>query len=114
MTLRCPLCRAPWPRRRLIELVPCCATCRLKLDRGERDYFLGAYSINLMFALTAAVGLAVAAILYALPIWWVYGAGLPVLGALTLGLYPVSRLLWLALDLRFRPAIERDFEGSAT
>jgi len=109
-TLRCPRCGRALPRRRLIDLAAYCPACRLKLDRGEPDYFLGAYSINLMFALVAAAGLAVAAVTFRLPSWSVYGVGLPMVAALAIGFHPVSRLLWLAFDLQFRPATDRDFE----
>lgn len=109
--VRCPRCGIPWPRRKVIDLVACCSTCRLRLDRGERDYFLGAYSINLMFALAGAIGLAVAANLFPLSSWAIYGVGLVVLAALVLVLYAVSRLLWLAIDLQFRPASDRDFDS---
>lgn len=113
-SLRCPLCGSSWPRTRWIDLAGCCAACRLRLDRGERDYYLGTYTINLMFALAAAVGLAVAAILVPLPSWAIYGVGLPALAALAIGLHPVSRLLWLATDLQFRRATERDFDADAS
>jgi len=108
--LRCPLCGAPWRRTRWVTLSPRCESCGLRVDRGESDYFLGSYTINLFWSLMAAVGIAVAAAL--LPGWslLIYGLVLPVLTALTIWLYPVSRLMWLAVDLLLRPMRPGDFE----
>ena len=60
--LRCPHCGARGFRRGWIDTVACCSRCGLRLDRGESDYFLGAYTINLVAALLLAVGLAVLAL----------------------------------------------------
>jgi hypothetical protein len=87
-----------------VRLDPRCRSCGLALDRGESDYFLGAYAINLMWALTLAIGLAVAAAFLPVAPVVVYALGLPVLAALVIGAYPLSRLMWLAVDLQFRPA----------
>ena len=73
------------------------------MDRGESDYFLGAYTINLIGALVLAVGLAVlAGVRPDWPRFWLYGLGLSAIVLFAFWFYPVSRLLWLAFDLAFR------------
>lgn len=109
--LRCPNCGAGGLRSGWIGTVARCPNCRLKLDRGESDYFLGAYTINLLGALVLAAALAVLAV--ARPNWprpMLYGAGLAAIVLFTLWFYPFSRLLWLAFDLSFRPARPNDFD----
>lgn len=92
-----------------MRLEPQCSVCGIAIDRGERDYFLGAYAINLMWALTLAIGLAISAVLLPMPQLLLYALGLPLLAVLVIGAYPISRLLWLAVDLQFRPAGPKDF-----
>ncbi len=83
------------------------------MDRGEPDYFLGSYTINLVGTLVLAGGIAVAAMLY--PEWppvAVDAMGIAVIAAFALWFYPFSRLLWLAFDLTFRPVRPSDFDRS--
>jgi hypothetical protein len=77
-------------------------------------YFLGSYTINLFAGLIAAVGLAVAAGLWPRHSLLIYVLVLPILTAVAIWLYPVSRLAWLAVDLVLRPARPADFTGNAT
>jgi len=107
--LRCPRCGAGWPRARLIRLAPRCGSCGLAIDRGERDYFLGSYTVNLVWSLMAAVGIAVASLAFPRSRSLVYGVGLTVLVAGAIVLHPLSRLMWLAMDLQLRPATPGDF-----
>ena len=82
------------------------------MDRGEADYFLGGYTINLFAALLLAVVVAVLAISH--PDWprfALYGAAIAAIVGFTLWFYPISRLLWLAFDLAFRGRSSRDFES---
>ena len=110
--LRCPHCGASWARSRIVRMAPRCGACGLGLDRGESDYFLGAYTINLLWALLAATAVAVAAVVFPVSPLLIYGLGIPAIAALAVWLYPRSRLVWLAVDLQFRPATARDFEAS--
>lgn len=83
-----------------------CEHCGLRYDRGERDFFLGAYMFNLVAAELAFVALLVIVIVATSPrtpwtaVTW--GSVAVVLGAPLL-LYPYTRALWLAFDLWFRP-----------
>lgn len=111
--MRCPHCGVGWRLARGVRLDPRCAACGMAIDRGERDYFLGAYAINLMWALTLAVGLAISAVLFPVPQLLLYVLGLPVLAALVIAAYPISRLVWLGVDLQFRPAVPKDFAADS-
>jgi uncharacterized protein (DUF983 family) len=109
--LRCPLCGTRWPREGWLRLAPQCPTCQLSLERHEGDFFLGAYTINLLLALFGAVGVVLVSVRFpGLPPVALYGGGAIGIIALALWLYPVSKLVWLAVDLQFRPAAERDFD----
>ena len=92
-----------------------CTACGLRFERArdeEHDFWLGAYTLN--FVLTEA--LFAAALLVALLVTWPRppwtllfygGAGLMVLTPIAF--YPLSKALWLAIDLVFRPAEPEDF-----
>lgn len=111
--MRCPYCGAAGLRSGWVGTVTHCPGCGLRMDRGEPDYFLGAYTINLIGALALGAGVAVVAV--ARPHWprpLVYGGGIAAIVLFALGFYPFSRLLWLALDLAFRGARSSDFDGN--
>jgi uncharacterized protein (DUF983 family) len=110
---RCPSCGAGPVIRRWIHAVPACPRCRLRLDRGEPDYFLGAIVFNMAFA----EGLFAAALLVVLLGTWpnppwdaLYYGGIVGLIVAPIVFYPYSKLLWLAFDLLFRPLRPEDFE----
>jgi uncharacterized protein (DUF983 family) len=112
---RCPNCGSGGIFRSYLHQSAACPSCGLRLDRGERDFFIGAYTINLIVAeLMVFFG----GILVLLRTWpdvpWtalMWGlAALMVAGPILL--YPLSRQVWLAFDLIFRPAEPSDFEGS--
>src|SRR6476620_2678619 len=45
---RCPNCGAPGIFRSYTELRDNCPNCGLRLHRGESDYFIGAYLLNIV------------------------------------------------------------------
>ena len=109
LTLRCPHCgrggggslfRTWWTTK------PTCPHCGFALDRGEPDFWIGGYAVNLV-----AAELIVTLILIGVTVakWpdvpWTFlqwgGAVLAVV--MPLLFFPVSRLLWLAWDYCFRP-----------
>jgi len=101
---------------RWIHTRPACPRCRLRLDRGEPDYFLGAIVFNMAFAegLFAAALLAVLVWTWPNPPWdALYYGGIVGLIAAPILFYPYSKLLWLAFDLLFRPLRPEDFEPPA-
>ena len=93
-----------------------CANCGFRFDRAEPDYYIGAYTINLIVAELLVVG---AMLIVMFSTWpdvpwetmpWAL-SGLAVLGPLVT--YPFSKSLWLAIDLLFRPAEPKDFLSSS-
>ena len=97
-------------------LRPACPQCRLRLDRGEPDYFVGALVFNMAFAEGLfALGLLAALVwTWPNPPWNVlYYGGIAAMILAPIVFYPYSKLCWLAFDLLFRPPQETDFEGPA-
>ena len=88
-------------------MVPACPSCGLALERKEEGYIVGAYMFNIIAAelVFAAVFITVLALLWPDPPWelltWT-GAVLMLL--MPVLFYPVSKTLFLAFDLIFRPA----------
>jgi uncharacterized protein (DUF983 family) len=109
---RCPNCGAGPVTVRWFGMVPACPGCRLLLDRGETDYFLGAIVFNMAFAEGMfAVGLlAVLLATWPTPPWdALYYGGIVGMILAPPFFYPFSKLCWLAFDLTFRPPGPADF-----
>ena len=109
---RCPNCGARRIFRNYFQQHDVCHSCSMKLDRGEKDFFIGAYTLNLIVAEMIVFFGGLAVLLGSWPdVPWTgltWGlAGLMV--AAPIILYPWSRQVWLALDLVFRPAEPDDF-----
>ena len=108
---RCPNCGAPGIFASYTELRANCPNCGLRLHRGESDYFIGAYLLNLvavelLFALLLAV---VVIATYPDTPWAAIqwgGVALIIFGAVIC--YPFTKSLWLAADLIFRPMTEEE------
>lgn len=90
--------------------------CGLIFERGESDYFIGAYLLNLIIAELIVVALMVGLVLATWPhvpwttvVWGIAALTIPA-AILT---YPFSRSLWLAVDLIFRPPEASDFAAGA-
>ena len=109
LALRCPRCgkggggslfRSWW------SLKPQCPHCGFALDRGEPDFWIGGYAVNLVLAELIVTLVLLAIAIATLPnIPWKFiqfgGAAMAVLFPLLF--FPLSRLLWLAWDYCFRP-----------
>jgi len=112
---RCPHCGegavlASWFRVR-----PRCQACGLRFDRSddeEHDYWLGAYTLNFLVTETLfGVGLLLALLAtWPDPPWTLllFGGG-ALMVLMPIAFYPLSKTLWLAVDLVFRPAQPDDF-----
>jgi uncharacterized protein (DUF983 family) len=114
---RCPQCGGADVFRSYLHQRSACPSCGLRLDRGERDFFIGAYTINLVVAelLVLIVGLAVLIGTWPTVPWTILTYGLVALMvAAPIMLYPLSRQAWLACDLIFRPAEVDDFSMEST
>jgi len=103
--LRCPNCGRGPVLVHWLKLRERCGRCEIRFERGEHDHFIGSLLLN--YSLTGA--LVVVAILVILAthaevpwtlLQWALPAAVVVLPVV---LYPFSKLLWLAVDLIFRP-----------
>ena len=107
LTLRCPNCGGGPVLRRWLALRPRCPVCRLRLERGEHDYFLGSMTVNLLVSelLWAVAFVGVIVLTWpAVPWRGVQIGGALLMIAAPFALFPFTKLVWLAVDLMFRPA----------
>ena len=115
LRLSCPNCGKSGQLKSWLRVKPDCENCGLKFDRGEHDYFIGAYTINLIAAELIVVIAFVIGILITWPdvpwdaMKWIL---LPLAALTPIITLPLARSLWLALDLVFRPAEPSDFVES--
>jgi uncharacterized protein (DUF983 family) len=117
LRLRCPNCGAGPVTVRWFAMRPACPRCRLRLDRGEPDYFLGAIVFNMAFAESVfAIGLTLFLIwTWPHPPWdTLYYVGIAGMIAAPIFFYPFSKLCWLAFDLAFRPLRPEDLAPPPT
>lgn len=114
LLLRCPNCGAGGLFRRWVVMRESCPRCRLLFERGERDYFIGSYTLNFIGAEVAIVAVALILVLATWPdVPWrtiKYGL-LAFIVPFPVFTYPFSKTLWLAIDLLFRPPTLGDFAG---
>lgn len=106
LRLRCPNCGSGRILDGWFKLQHHCPTCGLVLDRGESDYFLGAYTVNLIAVELLVTGVLVAVGLATAPDvpWTVLTWGGAVLAlVVAIGCYPLTKVLWLAFDVILRP-----------
>lgn len=112
-TLRCPNCGGIGVLQTWLRPRPACPTCGLKLDRGEHDHWLGAYTVNLVVAEGIVAVLVLCVLVLTMPdVPWslLQWGGISLMIAAPFVFYPFSRLIWLAADLVFRPATATDFQ----
>lgn len=104
--LRCPHCGGAQIFQTFFTLKEQCPTCGLRMQRGEDDYFVGAYLFNLCAVeLILYVGVfACIAATYPDTPWtaltWVTSI-LMIVGCFAC--YPFAKTTWLAVDLSIRP-----------
>lgn len=109
---RCPLCGGTGLFTGWVEPKEACPRCQLKLDRGEGDFFLGAYTLNFIAVeLTLAAFLILGVVLTWPDVLWsaLVWIGAPLMIVTPILFYPVGRTLWLAVDLMMRPPGPMDF-----
>jgi uncharacterized protein (DUF983 family) len=112
LLLRCPNCGRGGLFFGFFNMRERCPNCGILLARGEADYFIGAYTLNLIAVETLlALGFVIVVVAtWPHPPWLalqVGGVVLSVLGAV--GCYPFAKTTWLAVDLIFRPPVREDF-----
>ena len=104
--LRCPHCGHGWVLRSFNEVRDRCSECGFKFCRSDDNYFSGA----MFFGLMIGEGLAVLGIFATIFITWPdvpwtflqYGAPLVLLAAM-FAVFPLSRSVWLGVDVFMRP-----------
>lgn len=110
---RCPNCGTRGIFSSFTELRASCPACGLRLHRGESDYFIGAYLLNLvavelLFALLLAV---VAVVTYPDTPWQVLQwASIVLIIAGAVVCYPFAKAVWLAADLMLRPITDAELD----
>jgi uncharacterized protein (DUF983 family) len=111
--LRCPNCGGGPLFSQWVRMRERCPVCRIRLERGEEGYQVGAYMFNIVAAelIFAAIFLAVLVYTWPTPPWdeLLYGGVAIMIGAPFI-FYPFSKTLFLAFDLIFRPPASEDFE----
>jgi uncharacterized protein (DUF983 family) len=113
LMLRCPRCGHGRLFISWFTLKERCPRCDLPLQRGEtRDYWIGGMMFNIVLSELLAV-LAVSIVLLATwpdvpwnPLWF---GSIALMLASPFLLFPVSRIVWLAFDLIFRPRHESHY-----
>lgn len=111
LRVRCPRCGGGHILRGWFGLKERCPTCALQLERGEEgDYYIGGMLINIILVfLIFGVGFLVALLIMWPNVHWewleyVLASAMIIL---PIALYPVSRVLWLAVDRVIRPRADR-------
>ena len=103
---RCPRCGGEGVWASFFRTRSACPHCGLPFDRGESDYFYGAYLLNFVAAELVPVIVFVVALIvtWPSPPWNLLTVVTVVLAIVApILLYPTTKALWLALDLIFRP-----------
>ena len=109
--LHCPHCGSGGILDGWFKLEHRCPSCGLVLDRGESDYFLGAYLVNLvaveliLTAIMVVIGVATAPdVPWTLLTW----GGVVFALVVAIGCYPLTKVLWLAFDVILRPVTREE------
>jgi uncharacterized protein (DUF983 family) len=115
--LRCPNCKGRPVLRSWFKLRDHCPRCGIRMERGESDdYFLGGVLFNVVLSEVVFVVLFLAGLFMMWPnVPW-DGLEYVLAGAMIAApilLYPVSRLMWLALDILMRPPDAEEMEWHA-
>lgn len=114
LRLRCPHCGGRKIFASFFELEERCPTCGILLERGEKDYFVGAYLFNLI-AVELILFFCVCGFVYLTwpdPPWDLitYVTAVLMLSGCVL-CYPFAKTTWLAVDLAIRPLSPEELRG---
>jgi uncharacterized protein (DUF983 family) len=106
LLLRCPHCGGRGLFASFFTLKRHCPSCGLRIERGESDYFVGAYLFNLI-AVELILFFCVCGMVFVTwpdvpwdALTWIAG-GLMLAGCFLC--YPFAKTTWLAVDLAIRP-----------
>ena len=116
LRFRCPYCGRGAVLTGLFSMHERCAVCGFAFKRGNPAYFSGAIFINYLLGAGASLILFLLVLVATWPnVPWnvlAYAAPVGVL-AVVLLLYPVSKMILLAVDVRMRPITEDELIGNA-
>ena len=105
--MRCPRCGTRGVFVSWFVLRERCPRCGLPLQRGEEhDYWLGGMMFNIVLSEMLAVVIVAIVVLATWPhVPWnaVWFGAIALMVLAPFALFPVSRMVWLAFDLLFRP-----------
>jgi uncharacterized protein (DUF983 family) len=111
LTLRCPNCGGRPVIKDWFHLRDHCPECAIALERGEEsDYYLGGMMLNIALCVVifAVAFWGVLIMTYPEVPWTALQYGLvAAMILLPVLLYPISRIVWLAVDLAIRPNSDR-------
>jgi len=114
MIVRCPNCGGKPVLKDWFHLRERCPKCGVALERGEEDdYYIGGMLLNitLCFVIFAVGFWGVLIVTYPRVPWDVLQYGLvAAMIVLPILLYPISRVVWLAVDMAVRPRSEKSPE----
>jgi uncharacterized protein (DUF983 family) len=106
LRLRCPHCGHGWVLRRWFSVRDRCSACGFRYERSDENYFQGAMFVNFMlggFTFAASL-LAVLVLSWPDVPWNALTFGAPVVMVVfMIMLYPISKVLWLTVDVMLRP-----------
>ena len=105
--LRCPNCGGGPLFRSWLRMRERCPVCGLLLERGEEGYQVGSYMVNIIASelVPLAVFVLVLVLTWPAPPWGLLQYAIPALAVLApFVFYPVTKTLFLAVDLMVRPA----------
>jgi uncharacterized protein (DUF983 family) len=111
LRLRCPNCGVGSVLTRVFHVRERCPHCGFRYERSDDNYFQGAMIVNFMLgAFTFAITLLTVLVVSWPNVPWnllTFGVplGLPVFMAL---LYPISKVVWLTVDVMVRPVMEEE------
>ncbi|MCA2987200.1 MAG: DUF983 domain-containing protein [Gemmatimonas sp.] len=113
LRLRCPHCGGGRIFASFFQLKTNCPGCGLRMERGEADYFVGAYLFNLIAVELILFVCVCSFVVFTWPdppwdlLTYVTGA-LMLAGCLLC--YPFAKTTWLAVDLAMRPLTREELE----
>src|SRR5262249_55005933 len=110
--LRCPVCGGGHLFSSWFTIARRCPHCHFALDR-EEGYVSGGMAVNLISSelILATVVFAAILLYWPTPPWqWIWYTSVPSAVVLPLATFLLSRTLWVAFDLLFRPPSPTDFQ----
>jgi len=115
LRLRCPHCGEGRVLKSFNAVYDRCAACSFRYCRSDDDYFSGAMFFGMMIGETLAMLAIGAAIWITYPnVPWSflqYAIPIVLLGVMIM-LFPISRVVWLAIDVMLRPVEASELAAS--